>query len=491
MPTSKATYNDNQSERLGEDPVHQAHLRRLTPAIGQSALSTSDQDVADTNLTRPARPEENQGFPASNERTTTPPSIWRRVRHDVILFGAGTVGVVICQLVFRSILIVALVPAEYGRLSLILSLYNTLVIVGASGLPNSTARYIALGTPGDDPAIVRSAVRAAAWPTVVAATVMAIVSGVLLGSPLAGIFGAIGLTGIAYTFLSQGILRGRGRVKSSAFILPLAAFSEAALLTMLWITGVGFTALSAFGVFCLGNVISLSVGIFCVIRTFPSQTALVKHTGDKIRRVVPSSRQLLGFSVWLALATAGIAFMPLMVRIAATLNSYTTVAIIDVALVLLSIPQRLGAVIVSAVVPHATREVRADKTFQTISRREHLFIIAPFAVAAIVVAFTPIIGWLFEGLGRPEYAKSAVYIALALLAGPARVLYGLVEGVLTAHGHGRFLAFNSLSITVISSCAIFAAAALGSTVVGFIIFTIACWTIYLSGLARIKRLEQS
>jgi O-antigen/teichoic acid export membrane protein len=408
-----------------------------------------------------------------------------------MLFGAGTVGVVVCQLAYRSILIVALVPSEYGRLSLILSVYNTLVIVGASGLPNSTARYIALGTHADDSAIVRAAVRAAVWPTALAATGMAIVSGVLLGSPLAAVFGAIGLTGIAYTFLSQGILRGRGQVKSAALILPLAAFSEASLLALLWFSGAGITALAAFGIFCLGNVISLSVGIFRVIRTSPSRTVTAEHVKETIHRVAPSSRQLLGFSVWLAIATAGIAVMPLMVRIAATLNSYTIVAIIDVALVLLSVPQRLGAVMVSAVVPHATREVRADKTFQTISRREHLYIVTPFAIIAFIVAFTPIIGWLFEGLGRPEYAKSAVYIALALLAGPARVLYGLVEGVLTAHGQGRFLAFNSLSITMISSCAIFAAAALGSTVVSFIIFTVACWAIYLSGLTRIKRLEQA
>ena len=192
--------------------------------------------------------------------------------------------------------------------------------------------------------------------------------------------------------------------------------------------------------------------------------------------------------MWLGAAAVGIASLPLAVRLAAALDSYTVVAIVDVALVLLSVPLRMGAVIVSAVVPHASRALNKGTENITISRREQLIVIVPFVVAAIIVSFTPIVGWLFDSLGRPEYGKSAVYLALALLAGPARVLYGLVEGVLVAHGEGRFLAFNSLSIAVVASGTILAAAALGSMVVAFAIFVVACWAVYVFGLRRIHRL---
>ena len=89
-----------------------------------------------------------------------PQSIWRRIRGDALLFGGGNLGIMAAQLGFRAILIATLVPAEYGRLTLILTLYNTIWIIGASGVPSSVARYIALISPAPDSSIIRSATKA-------------------------------------------------------------------------------------------------------------------------------------------------------------------------------------------------------------------------------------------------------------------------------------------------------------------------------------------
>lgn len=417
------------------------------------------------------------------------PSIWRRVRRDVVLLGAGNLGVVVAQLAFRSILVTVLVPAGYGRVSLVLSIYNTVWIIGASGLPNSVARYISVVAPADDSAIVRSAVRAGAWPTVIAAAFTATASGILLESPAAFLFAALGLSSLVYSLLTMGILRGRGRIGPAALVMPIGGAGEVFLLVMLLLSGLAVTPTSAFAVFCLGNVICLAAGAFYTIRTAPGRMSRLEESMEPSPSAVPSARQLLGFSVWLGAATVGIAILPLVVRLAAALNSYTLVAIVDVALVLLSVPQRMGSVIVAAVVPHATRALGKGDENLAISRREHLVAIVPFVIAAGIVAFTPIITWLADLIGQPEYAKSAEYLALALLAGPARVLYGLVEGVLVAHGEGRFLAFNSLSITAVASGAILAAAVLVNMVLAFVFFVIACWAVYVCGLIRIGRLN--
>lgn len=420
-------------------------------------------------------------------RVARSPSIWRRVRRDVVLLAAGNIGVVFAQLAFRSILITALVPAAYGRLSLILSIYNTVWVIGTSGLPNSVARYIALIAPANDSPVIRSAMRASAWPTIVAAAVVATVSGVLLGSPLAILFAAVGLSSLVYSLLTMGILRGRGRIGPAASVMPIAALAEVTLLVLLWRSGLGMTPLSAFGVFCLGNVIGLVAGIIHVVRTAPSRAT----AGELSAKEIPSPRQLLGFSMWLAAATIGISSLPLVVRSAAALDSYTVVAIVDVALVLLTIPQRMAAAIVAAVIPHATRALGKGGVDLTISRREHVILIIPFVLAAIILAFTPVVGWLFDALGRPGYAKSAIYISLALLASPARILYGLVEGVLVAHGESRFLAFNALSITAVASAVILASIALGSIIVAFSAFVIAFWAVYLCGRARVRTLTSA
>ncbi len=413
-------------------------------------------------------------------------SIWRRVRRDVVLLGAGNTGVVLAQIGFRSILIAVLVPAAYGRLALILSLYNTITIISASGLPNSVARYLSAGGRDDDRAIVRTAAQAGIWPTFIAAAITAIVAGVLLRSPVASLFAVLGLSSLVYSLLTTGILRGRGRIVSAASIMPIAALSEVGLLGAAWAGGLDITPLSAFSIFCLGNAVGLLVGGFCVMRTAPA--CIVDRIPSTDR--VPTIRQLLTFSLWLSVATTAIAAMPLIMRFAATLDSFTVVAIIDITLVFLSIPQRVGTVIVSAVVPHATRALGEKNSYLTISRREHVILIVPFALLAIILATTPAVGWLFDTLGRPAYGKSADYLALALLASPARILYGLVEGVLVAHGENRFLAFNALVSTTIASVVIFAVTALGDTVVAFAVFVVASWSIYLVGSARVKRLER-
>jgi len=428
-------------------------------------------------------PAASQRLPSSSRSgdDSTPPSIWRRIRRDLALFGAGNVGVVLAQLGFRLILVAALVPADYGRLTLILSIYNTVWIIGASGLPSTVARYIAAIAPADDAAIIRSALRAGAWPTLLAAAVMAVISGILLHSPLAAALAVLGLASLVYSLLAMGVVRGRGEAGKAAAILLIAGVGEVGLLALLWRSGIGLSALSAFGVFCLGNVIGLLAGISFALRTRP----LKASTASALAARSPSPQELLGFSLWLAAATAAVTLLPLVLRSAAALDSYTLVAVIDVAIVLLSIPQRVGAVMLMAVVPHATRALVHEDMRITITRREHAILIVPFLLAAAVVAFTPVVAWAFDALGRPVYAQSADYLALALLAGPARILYGLVEGVLIAYGDGRFLAANAIAATAVASAVIFVAAVLGGMYVAFAAFVAAVWAIYLLALARV------
>ena len=183
--------------------------------------------------------------------------------------------------------------------------------------------------------------------------------------------------------------------------------------------------------------------------------------------------------------------MPLIVRTAAAFDSYTLVAVIDVALVLFTIPQRLGTIIVLAAIPRASRAVQNERPDLTIPLRGELIAIVPFVLAAAAIAFTPWTGDIFTTIGRPEYGSSAKYFALALLAGPPRILYGLVESALVAHGEGRFLAFNVLSVTAVAAVAMIATAALGSVTASFLIFVGAFWLVYIQGRRRVRLLADS
>jgi len=296
----------------------------------------------------------------------------------------------------------------------------------------------------------------------------------------------VGLGSLVYSLLTIGILLGRGRMGAASSIMPTAACAEVAPLALLCVSGAGVTPLSAFGIFCAGNAIGLCAGSLLVKRTAPARAPSVPGGED-----VPSSRQLLGFSMWLGIATMGLTLLPLMLRAAAALDSYTVVAVVDVALVLFALPQRLGAVIVLAVTPHVSRAIGREGIRVSISLRENLVAVVPFLLIAMIVAFTPLVGWVFDLLGRPVYAKSADYLALALLAGPARILYGLVEGVLIAHGEARAMALTAVSVCAVAAGLIYMATALGSSAAAFAVFALALWTVYLLGLMRIRRLARA
>jgi O-antigen/teichoic acid export membrane protein len=412
-------------------------------------------------------------------------SIWARVWRDFLILGAGNVGVVILQLCFRAILIVQLVPASYGRLALLLTVYNTIWIFANSGLPNSIARYIAINPPGNDTLVLRAAIRAAAIPMIVVGLVMACIAGALLNSPLAGLFGAVGVSSLVYSQLGTGVLRGRHRVSHAATVMPVAGLAELVLLVALLVSGLQVTEVSAFGAFSLGNVIGLAFATILVIRTTPRARPDAAAAGVK----TPTSRQLLGFSLWLAGAAAGIAALPLIMRLAAALDSYTQAAIVDLALVIFNIPQRAGAIVAMAVVPHASRAATTGSIGFRISRRQQALAIVPFLFLAVVFAATPAIEWLADAIGRPEYEQSAKYAALVMLAGPARVLYGLTAGILIGQGRARFLCLTVLTVLLAASAVIVVSASQGQTMVAFAVFVAAIWTLYLVTLSRVQRLS--
>ena len=201
----------------------------------------------------------------------------------------GSVGVAVTQLIFRSMLIAVLVPANYGRLSLVLSIYNFVLIIGTSGLPNGVARYIAIITPADDSMIVRAAFRAGVWPTIIASVFVAAASGIILNSPLAFLYGAIGLSCLVYAVIITGILRGRGRIGSATSLMPIGGVGEVVLLLALLLSGLDISSSSAFGVFCLGNVIGLVVGLFYTLRTAPQRPLGTGPSVEMALSTVPDS----------------------------------------------------------------------------------------------------------------------------------------------------------------------------------------------------------
>jgi O-antigen/teichoic acid export membrane protein len=406
------------------------------------------------------------------------------LRRDIAMLAAGNAGVLLAQLGFRAILIGSLTPADYGRLSLVLAVYNTIWIIGASGVPSSVARQIALIAPADDTAIVRSAVRAAAVPAALAAVAIGVGAWLILGTPLAGFMAAGGLVSLIYALLAMGVLRGRGRVGLSAVVMPITGLAEVFPLAMIVAAGVPITLVDAFAVFCAGNVVGVVVGFSLLART------TVRARGADSPAPAPPARELLGFAVLLGAATLGVATLPMAMRSAAALDSYSTAAIVDIAILLLALPQRLGTVVLFAIVPHAARSLKRGERPVQVSSRAHL-IVVPFALGSVLLLATPLARWLFDAAGRPAYAGAGPYLALALLAGPARVLYGVVEGVLIARGEGRFLAVTALSTTVAAAAAMFAAAALGEPLVAFAFYVGACWAIYLRARTRAAQLAAS
>jgi O-antigen/teichoic acid export membrane protein len=375
--------------------------------------------------------------------------MWRRVVHDTAIVISGGVAVAVLQVAFRAVAIGSVSIDTYGRAAFLLSIFNALAVVGQFGVVGAAARLSAR-THGRrrDVETLRALTLAAAGPTLAAAVAMALATWAVTGSVLFAIIGALGLPPFVIACCCMGFIRGKGWIWAASSVQPANMVAQLAIFAGLVAAGVHVGVGWILGSYYLGNVAALTLGVVYV-RLFRRRDS----APDDPRDPEATPRRVIGFAGWLALANAAVLMLAVLPRVALSHVSYAELAYFDLALLIYTLPQRLKASFVMAVLPIASAEHKRGARMSVPSARDLALLTAAVGVLDAILWRTHAIEHVLDLLGAGQYVRAEPLFLIVLLAAPAEIFYGLNSGLLQALGYSRRLALAALAVLLAAAIA--------------------------------------
>jgi O-antigen/teichoic acid export membrane protein len=408
-------------------------------------------------------------------------SAWSRIGRDSAIFGGGAMAMVAMQAVFRLVAIHDLPKADYGRVALLITLFNYALVLGNFGIPSIASRLAARTRHESGSALLASLGRASLLPCAAASLGLAGVTFLVVGSPAIALMTAAGMPAMVISTVAAGFLRGRGSTWRAGSIQPANAAAQLVFLLALTGLGIGVGTGWVLVAFYAGNACAFA---YAVVLLVPFLRRPAQRSADQLAE----PRAILSVSAWLAVATLGVYGLAVVPRVALAPVSYDDVATFDVALLVYTIPQRLVASMVIAVVPLAASVQLRRARLAVPALSDALTVTLAFLALDAVLWSTHALRTLFLAIGLGEYAAAEHLVLIVLLAAPAEFLFGLNSGLLQGFGRTRRLAYTTCTVLGVTSAAVPVAVLLGTSYLAGLL-VLAYWALYLASRPLLRSEE--
>lgn len=402
--------------------------------------------------------------------------MWRQVGRDTLILSASVLALVPLQAAFRLLSIHYLDVSTYGRVVLLISVFNTAFVL-TFGIPPAAARLAARSRgQGSDRRILVVLGQALALPTALASIAILVATLVIDGSTMAAAGGVVGMVMLAVSIVAAAYLRGKGRIWHAAAVQPANGIAQLVVLALP--AAFGFRPGSAWVLFSfyLGNVVAGLLGVVLLSTAIGRQPAV-----EGAQDVDPDAnpRSVLSFSAWMTAAALAISMLLLLPRIALAIGSYKEVAFLDLALVLYTIPQRLTSALVLAVIPNAAKAQHERVRVVIPSRLDAAIVASAVLVLAGALWWSDAVPRILDAIGIGGYAAAEPILLILLLALPAEVLFGINSALLQAFGRSRDLAYMTVGALLFMLALTPLGIAFGGTKFFAALVAIAYWLLYL------------
>ncbi len=409
--------------------------------------------------------------------------MWRRVGRDSAVFVASALIMALMQAAFRWLAIDQLSVDNYGRVALLLGIFNTALLVAHFGVPTATVRLAARSSGRADRELIVAAAKVTLIPCVVTSAFMGVVTLAVAHSLFVAVIAAAGTPPMVGAVILAGFMRGKGSVWRAASIQPLNALAQLVFLAAVAASGVDVDAGSVLASFYVGNLAALAIALVLLV---PHVRRLGGGKGFVEEAARPAS--LARFSAWIMIGDVALYGFTIVPRIALVHLSYRQVAYFDLALLVYQIPERITVSLVIALIPAAAR--------LHLERRRVLMpsLLDAAALAAALGALDAILWWthlvrrVLEHAGLAEYAAAEPLLLVVILAAPAELLFAINRGVLQALGDSRTQARLAWLVLLSSLPFVPAAVFLGPTWVAALLVA-QLWALYLLSRRTIPRDE--
>ena len=179
----------------------------------------------------------------------------------------------------------------------------------------------------------------------------------------------------------------------------------------------------------------------------------------------------------------GLALIP---RVALAHVSYGDVASFDLALLVYSIPQRLTASLVIALIPlAAARQVTGSRiTLPTVA--DAVVLMVALVLCDAILWWSHALSDLLNAVGLTHYSGVEPFLLILLLAAPAELFFSIDAAVLQAFGRSRSLASLVLTVLGLSTVAALVVVRAGPNALALLL-VVDYWALYLAS----RRFTQS
>jgi O-antigen/teichoic acid export membrane protein len=379
------------------------------------------------------------------------------------------------QAAFRLLAIHELPIESYGRAALLLSLFNFALVFADFGVSGAASRLAARSTGltrGRE--VLASVTKAAVIPVLAAGLALGFVTFALTDSVSLGVVCGAGMVPMAMSIVCAGFIRGRGFVWSSASVQPVNVVVQLLVLVAISASassvGIGAVLVS----FSIGNVAAFVLALVYIARWRRSV-----HEPDSPPDPQVRPRRVLAFSVWLSLATAGVVGLAIIPRVALAHLSYADVASFDLALLAYSIPQRLVASLVVALVPLAAARQVAGSRITLPAAADAVVLMVVLVACDAILWWTHAVSDVLNAVGLTHYAGAERFLLIFLLAAPAELFFAMNSAVLQAFGRSRSLAKLVLTVLGLSTVAALVAVQAGPNWLALLL-VVDYWALYLA-----------
>jgi O-antigen/teichoic acid export membrane protein len=373
--------------------------------------------------------------------------MWRSVSRDSLIFFASACSLVVFQFAYRYQSIDALSVSDYGRVALLLSIFNGVTVVGLYGIPATVSR-LAARTHGRarDLSLLRAASIATIGPCALATIVMAGATYVVTHSLLDSLVATIGVAPMIWAVLYSGYIRGKGLIWQAAMIQPANTVLQMVALLAMSAFGAKLNVAWVLGSFYIGNFAAYAAAILY------RRLALRRAGGQAEDEPDPEAtpRRIISFSMWLAMANLAVLMLTIVPRIALAHSSYREVAIFDLALLVYTIPQRLRSSFLIALLPVASIERKRGSLITVPGNIDLALVTIFFLLLDGLLWVTHALRFVLIHAGMSSYVGAEPLLLIILLAAPAELFFGLNSGLLQAFGQSRRLCVVSVGVLVIS-----------------------------------------
>jgi O-antigen/teichoic acid export membrane protein len=385
--------------------------------------------------------------------------MWRRIARDSIVLGGSALLMAALQVAFRLLAVHALSVSAYGRVGLLIGVFNFAAIFGTFSVPIAAARLAAQSEGlASGLRVMSITLRASAIPSLASSIGFAAVVFAVTGSSSLAALSALGVVPMVVSIVLAGFLRGKGNVVQAAVVQPVNTLAQLLALLLVVMSHSTTTAGWVLGSFYLGNLAA-----FAVAAVFIRGWIAGSHGTPVDPPRDGTARDVIRFSTWLTVSNLALIGLTVTPRAVLARLSYQDVAYLDLGLLIYSIPQRLTSSLVLALVPVVARREARGGPVSAPAIGDFLAITgALFAVDALVWQ-THLLPAALRAAGLARYSGAENVLLIVLLGAPAELFFSVNSGLLQATGRSRRLASLTAPVLLASLVLASVLAPLGAT----------------------------